>query len=62
MTEQLYDTNPYRKTFTATVISCEPCKTGCWTVVLDRTAFYPQGSVQASRAEIEAFFADLTKA
>lgn len=46
MTEQLYDTNPYRKTFTATVISCEPCKTGRWTVVLDRTAFYPEGGGQ----------------
>ena len=46
MTEQLYETNPYQKTFTATVLSCEPCSRKHWNVVLDRTAFYPEGGGQ----------------
>ena len=46
LTEQLYETNPYQKTFTATVLSCEPCSGNHWNVVLDRTAFYPEGGGQ----------------
>ena len=46
MTEQLYETNPYQKTFTATVLSCKPCSGNHWNVVLDRTAFYPEGGGQ----------------
>ena len=37
-TEKLYYTEPFLKEFTATVLSCEPDKTG-FRVVLDRTAF-----------------------
>ena len=44
-TEKLYYTDPFLKEFTATVLSCEPDKTG-FRVVLDRTAFYPEGGGQ----------------
>ena len=46
-TEKLYYTDPFLKTFTARVLSCEPAKTG-WRVVLDRTAFYPEGGGQGA--------------
>ena len=45
LTNKLYETDAYLKTFTASVLSCEPVKTG-WEVVLDRTAFYPEGGGQ----------------
>ena len=45
MTEKLYESNAYLKTFTAQVLSCEAVKNG-WAVVLDRTAFYPEGGGQ----------------
>ena len=45
MTEKLYDANAYLKTFTAQVLSCEPVKDG-YAVILDRTAFYPEGGGQ----------------
>ena len=41
MTEKLYDTDPYIKEFTATVISCTPCDNG-YAVILDKTAFFPE--------------------
>lgn len=44
-TEKLYDADPFMKEFTATVLSCEESKTG-FNVVLDRTAFYPEGGGQ----------------
>lgn len=44
-TERLYDADPYRKDFTATVRTCTAEKSG-WAVVLDRTAFYPEGGGQ----------------
>ncbi|MBO5122479.1 MAG: alanyl-tRNA editing protein, partial [Oscillospiraceae bacterium] len=44
-TEKLYYHDPYLTTFTATVLSCEAAKGG-YTVVLDRTAFYPEGGGQ----------------
>lgn len=46
MTEQLYEIDPYQKTFTATVLCCEPYGKNRWDVVLDRTAFYPEGGGQ----------------
>jgi len=44
-TEKLYYHDAYLKEFTATVLSCEQSKGG-WQVVLDRTAFYPEGGGQ----------------
>ena len=44
-TERLFDTDPYQKEFTAMVRSCTEEK-GAWAVVLDRTAFYPEGGGQ----------------
>ena len=44
-TEKLYYLNPYLKTFTARVLSCDPGKNG-YLVTLDRTAFYPEGGGQ----------------
>ena len=45
MTQKLYESDSYLKEFTAQVLSCEACKGGC-AVVLDRTAFYPEGGGQ----------------
>ena len=45
ITEKLYESNPYLTSFTAMVLSCEKAKDG-WVVVLDRTAFYPEGGGQ----------------
>ena len=44
-TEKLYYLDPFMKTFTATVLSCEAGKKG-FLVTLDRTAFYPEGGGQ----------------
>ncbi len=44
-TEKLYDKDPYLTQFTAQVLSCTPEKEG-YAVVLDRTAFYPEGGGQ----------------
>ena len=45
MSEKLYYEDPFLKEFTAAVLSCEQDKDG-WMVVLDRTAFYPEGGGQ----------------
>ena len=45
ITEKLYEINAYLKTFEASVLSCEAVKGG-WEVILDRTAFYPEGGGQ----------------
>ncbi len=45
MTEKLYEKNPYMRTFHATVLECSP-KNGHYEVVLNRTAFYPEGGGQ----------------
>ena len=45
MSEKLYYNDPFLQEFTAAVLSCEQDKTG-WKVVLDRTAFYPEGGGQ----------------
>ena len=45
MTEKLFYSDPFLKEFTATVLSCEQDKGG-WKVMLDRTAFYPEGGGQ----------------
>ena len=44
-TEKLYYADPFLRTFTATVLSCEAAKSG-FTVTLNRTAFYPEGGGQ----------------
>lgn len=45
MTEKLFYKDSYCKTFTATVISCEPFGDS-YKAVLDRTAFFPEGGGQ----------------
>lgn len=47
MTEKLFYTDPFLKEFTATVLCCEPEKEQ-YAVVLDRTAFYPEGGGQSA--------------
>lgn len=44
-TEKLYYADPFLKTFTATVLDCQPGING-FVVTLDRTAFYPEGGGQ----------------
>ena len=47
MTEKLYDGDSHLREFTARVLSCE--KEGeRWTVLLDRTTFFPEGGGQAA--------------
>ncbi len=45
MTEKLYYQDAHQKRFTARVLSCQPGKHG-YDVILDRTAFYPEGGGQ----------------
>lgn len=45
MTIKLYENDSYIKNFEATVLSCEECKNG-YAVVLDKTAFFPEGGGQ----------------
>ena len=44
-TEKLYYLDPFIQEFPASVLSCEPGKNG-YKIVLDRTAFYPEGGGQ----------------
>ncbi len=46
MTERLYEKDAYCREFTATVLSCE-FENGFYNVVLDKTAFFPEGGGQA---------------
>ncbi len=45
MTIKLYENDSYIKNFEAEVLSCEECKNG-YAVVLDKTAFFPEGGGQ----------------
>ncbi len=45
ITEKFFENKPYLKDFDAKVLSCEAAKNG-YTVILDRTAFYPEGGGQ----------------
>ncbi len=45
MTEKLYDLDAYCKTFSASVLECNPGENG-YDIVLDRTAFFPEGGGQ----------------
>ena len=47
MTEKLFYKDPFLKEFTATVLSCAEEK-GVYAVILDRTAFYPEGGGQSA--------------
>ncbi len=47
MTEKLYNKSAYIKEFDAVVISCEKVKNG-YEVLLDKTAFFPEGGGQSS--------------
>lgn len=47
MTKKLYDKDAYCKEFDATVISCEKTDKG-YDVILDQTAFFPEGGGQAA--------------
>lgn len=44
-TEKLFYQDSFREEFTAVVVSCEACKKG-YEVVLDRSAFFPEGGGQ----------------
>ena len=46
-TRKLYYEDSHLSRFTATVLSCEPCEKG-YEVILDATAFYPEGGGQAA--------------
>lgn len=46
MTERIFYSDPYCKEFSALVLRCEPGKKKTYEVVLDRTAFYPEGGGQ----------------
>ena len=46
ITEHLYDANSYLKEFTATVLSCGQKNDTVWQIVLDKTAFFPEGGGQ----------------
>lgn len=46
MTEKLYEKDAYIKDFTATVVDCIPIDSG-FKIVLDKTAFFPEGGGQA---------------
>ena len=45
MTQKLYETDSYVQTFAAQVLACTPVQGGA-SVVLDRTAFFPEGGGQ----------------
>lgn len=45
MTEKLFYSDPFLRSFPAAVLSCEKSK-DLWAVTLDRTAFYPEGGGQ----------------
>lgn len=46
MTDRLYEKDSYCRSFNATVVSCEE-KDGYYYIVLDKTAFFPEGGGQA---------------
>lgn len=46
MTERLYENDAYCREFTATVLSCD-IENGFYNIILDKTAFFPEGGGQA---------------
>ena len=51
-TKKLYYKDAYLSEFCARVLSCTPCADGMFTVVLDETAFYPEGGGQPADLEM----------
>ena len=47
MTEKLYERDSHLSRFRAAVIGCEAAGEG-WALMLDRTAFFPEGGGQAA--------------
>lgn len=45
-TQRLFDLDSYTFEFSATVLECEPTEDGKYVVVLDKTAFFPEGGGQ----------------
>lgn len=46
MTEKLYYINQYLKEFEAEVVSCEKAENGSFNIILNKTAFFPEGGGQ----------------
>lgn len=46
MTKKLYDEDSHLSVFTARVLTCTPAGEGRWAVLLDQTAFFPEGGGQ----------------
>ncbi len=46
MTKKLYDLDSHLSVFTAQVLDCTPAGEGRWAVLLDQTAFFPEGGGQ----------------
>ena len=46
ITEKIYDKDSYLQKFKATVVSCDQKSETTWGIVLDRTAFFPEGGGQ----------------
>ncbi len=46
MTEKLYDIDSHLRDFSAVLLSCRPAGEGRWSLLLDRTAFFPEGGGQ----------------
>lgn len=64
MTEKIYYTDQYLKEFEAVVVSCTETENGKYNILLDRTAFFPEGGGQDADSgtlngkEIEYVFED----
>ena len=48
-TARLFDADSHLFVFDATVLSCEPLAGGEYAVILDKTAFFPEGGGHAGR-------------
>lgn len=46
MTKKLYDLDSHIQRFEAQVLSCQPAGDGKWQILLDQTAFFPEGGGQ----------------
>ena len=46
MTTKLYDSDSHLRDFNAVLLSCQPAGESRWQVLLDRTAFFPEGGGQ----------------